>query len=190
MKISHSFAAISLLVTCLSTSHAVSAEPSAECQNYNLYVMRHLPKVDSDNKDPELSEAGHKLALQLSELDFMAQIDVAFSTDYQRTKQTIEPSAKRFDFAVNTYEPRDFNSLIKTIHEQYCGKTIAIIGHSNTVPSIVTAAGGQFSVSFAGHKLHSSTQVQLDESDYGGIFYLSLNKGVVEQSYFSLIPAE
>lgn len=182
--------AITVLASSLFASGSLyaneSASESRQCDNYDVYVMRHLPKAEVAHKDPDLNEHGQQMALALASTDFMAQVDVGFSTDYQRTKQTIEPSAARYDFDVHLYDPRDNEALVKVIHTQYCGKTIAIVAHSNTTPAIVTALGGTFDVSFSGQSLPTNTQVQLDESDYGAIFHIKNEQGVIEQDMFRL----
>ena len=167
---------------------AVMAE---ECQNYDVFVMRHFPKAESsDNKvhDPELSEIGREMANKLSQLEFMNKTDVAFSTSYQRTIQTITPSAERHDFQVLEYDPRDNDQLLQTINQQHCNQQIVIIGHSNTVPTIVNALGGTFEVSFSGQPIKGSTLIQLDENAYGTVFRVLKEQGTVKQSLFRIEP--
>lgn len=182
--------AITILASSLFASGSVFASEApgefSQCDNYDVYVMRHLPKAEVAHKDPELNEVGLKMAQALADTEFMAQVDVGFSTDYQRTRQTIEPSATRYDFDVHLYDPRDNEALVEVINTQYCGKTIAIVGHSNTAPSIVAAFGGTFDVSFSGQSLPANTQVQLDESDYGAVFHIKKEQGVIEQDMFRL----
>lgn len=172
----------------LYASEAATETEGAQCDNYNVFVMRHLPKAEVTHKDPELNELGQQMALALADTDFMALVDVAFSTDYQRTKQTIAPSAARYDFDIHLYDPGDNQALLELINTQYCGKTIAIVGHSNTTPAIVTALGGTFEVSFSGQSLPANTHVQLDESDYGAVFYIKNEKGLIEQDMLRLKP--
>ncbi|MHC9510412.1 SixA phosphatase family protein [Kangiella sp. M94] len=184
-----SFATTIIASSLLASSSLYASEAgsqSSQCDNYDVYVMRHLPKADVANKDPELNELGQKMALVLADSEFMVQVDAGFSTDYQRTRQTLAPSAERHGFEVHIYDPRDNQSLMNIINEQYCGKTIAIVGHSNTTPAIVTALGGTFEVSFAGEPLPANTQVQLDESDYGAVFHVKKEQGAIEQDMFRL----
>lgn len=184
-----SFAITIIASSLLASSSLYVSEAASEpgqCDNYDVYVMRHLPKEKVANTDPQLNELGQKMALALSESDFMAHVDVGFSTDYQRTKQTIKPSATRYDFDIHLYNPRDNQALVEVINTQHCGKTIVIVGHSNTTPAIVSALGGTFEVSFAGKPLPANTQVQLDESDYGAVFHVKKEQGVVVQGMFRL----
>ncbi|ACV26587.1 phosphoglycerate mutase family protein [Kangiella koreensis] len=187
------FVITTLASSLLFSASLYASEPATEteggqCDHYNVFVMRHLQKAEVAHKDPDLSELGHKMALALADTDFMAHVDVGFSTDYKRTKQTIKPSAARYDFDIHLYDPRDNQALLELINTQYCGKTVAIVGHSNTTPAIVTAFGGTFEVSFAGQSLPANTQVQLDESDYGAVFYIKKGKGVIEQDMLRLKP--
>lgn len=177
---------LSITTLLISASFALQAVEQVSCQDYDVYVMRHLPKAVSENKDPDLSEEGHRMAVALSEQDFMALVDVGYTTDYKRTRQTLTPSAKQHQFEVRTYDPRDNQALVDEINKQYCGKTVMIVGHSNTVPSIVQAFDGQFEVSFAGQALPQSTQIHLDEADYGAIFHVKKEQGKVKQRMFRL----
>lgn len=180
--------AMTVVASALVSNSALMAGETSQCDSYDVYVMRHLPKVEVADKDPELSGAGHKMALALVDTEFMPKVDIGFSTDYQRTRQTLQPSSNRHQFDVQIYDPRNNSSLIETINSQYCGKTIIIVGHSNTTPAIVQALGGQFEVSFSGQPLPDNTQVELDESDYGAIFHIKKEQGVIEQSMFRLNP--
>lgn len=175
-----------ITILLISASFALQAVEQPSCQNYDVYVMRHLPKAISEDKDQDLSEEGHSMAVALSDLDFMKQVDVGYTTDYKRTRQTLTPSAKQHQFEVRTYDPRDTQALVDEINKQYCGKTVMIVGHSNTVPSIVQAFDGQFEVSFAGPALPQSTQIHLDEADYGAIFHVKKEQGKVKQRMFRL----
>ncbi|AUD78753.1 phosphoglycerate mutase [Kangiella profundi] len=180
-----------LLVSSLLSSFSLFAEETAACQNYEVFVMRHLPKEVSHelppNKDPELSILGKKMAIQLAELSFMNQIDAAFSTDYLRTRQSINPSAQKYDFDVYSYDPRNNQLLVERVYKEFCGKSIMIIGHSNTVPSLVTSFGGSFEVSFAGENLNHDTEIFLAENDYGTIFHVKKEQGKVQQKLIKMI---
>ena len=177
---------LSVLTFLLSTSSSLQAVEQPSCQDYDVYVMRHLPKAVSENKDPDLSDEGHRMAVVFSGLDFMKQVDVGYTTDYKRTRQTLNPSVKQHQFEVRTYDPRHNQALVDEINKQFCGKTVIIVGHSNTVPAIVQAFDGQFEVSFAGQALPQNTQIHLDESDYGAIFHVKKEQGKVQQRVFRL----
>lgn len=184
---------VTFLAIGLALSFSLPATEIASCANYDVYVMRHLPKVEgaeqrASNKDPELNVLGQKMAHALADSDFMAHVDVGFSTDYQRTKQTLKPSAIRHDFDIHLYDPGDNQALVDVINTQHCGKTVVIVGHSNTTPAIVMALGGTFEVSFGGQSLPENTQVQLDESDYGRVFQIKKVQSVIEQKMFRLKP--
>lgn len=181
---------IILLASGLLSSFSLLAKAEPACQNYDVFVMRHLPKEEHKelpvNKDPDLNSVGKKMAIDLAQQSFMSQIDVSFTTDYRRTKQSIAPSSKQYDFDVYLYDPRNNQLLLERVTKEFCGKNVIIIGHSNTVPAIVTAFGGRFDVTFAGQKLNDDTQVLLSEDDYGAIFHVKKVQGDVSQRLITL----
>ena len=106
-----------------------------ECSTY--YLIRHAEKVrlDPDNKDPELNDAGQNRAIVWQEYFNDLDIDKVYSTNYNRTMQTVHPFASANELEIIQYSPSKIN------YEDFLGSTIGdnvlIVGHSNTIPTFV-----------------------------------------------------
>jgi broad specificity phosphatase PhoE len=98
------------------------------------YFIRHAEKADS-SKNPDLSEKGLERAqewqLLFSELSF----DEIYSTDFNRTIQTIKPISVKQNKNFSLYNPKTID--IEAFKKETFGKTILIVGHSNTIPNMV-----------------------------------------------------
>lgn len=138
------------------------AQQTAESVEVTTVILvRHAEKVKSEDKNPELSEKGKERALQLAELLQNSNIDVIYSTDYIRTKTTVEPLAGKIEKEIQIYNPRDEN-FIKKLLSDNPGKTILVSGHSNTTPMLVNQLLGK------------DKYQQLDESEYSKIFFVTV----------------
>ncbi|MEJ8758228.1 histidine phosphatase family protein [Pontibacter sp. H259] len=110
-----------------------------------IYVVRHGEKMTANptDKDPELSPEGQARAKALAELLKGKKVDALYSTNYKRTRNTLQPLAEAYKLTVNTYEPQGLAGLKQQILEKYAGKTVVVAGHSNTILSIVEALGAK-----------------------------------------------
>ena len=106
-----------------------------DCNTY--YLIRHAEKVrlNPDDKDPELNEAGKERALVWKEYFNDLEIDKIFSTDYKRTMQTALPFSSSSGLTINTYSPSNID------YQDFLAETkrdnVLIVGHSNTIPTFV-----------------------------------------------------
>ena len=69
------------------------------------------------------------------------KFDAVYSTDYNRTKETAQPTAEKNGLEITIYDPRDLNS--EDFINNTNGKTVLVVGHSNTTPTFVNAVLGQ-----------------------------------------------
>ncbi len=104
-----------------------------------IYIMRHLQKAEGN--DPPLSPAGAAEAQELASLlGGSGTITAIFATQTQRAMDTAAPLAKRLGLTVTPYDPdapQNLVEAVKAIHG-----AVLIVGHSNTVPDLVTRFGG------------------------------------------------
>ena len=106
-----------------------------ECNTY--YLIRHAEKVriDPDNKDPELNEAGKQRAIVWQEYFTDLEIDKVYSTNYKRTMQTALPVSNSKGLEISLYSPSsiDYEGFL----DSTIGDNVLIVGHSNTIPTFV-----------------------------------------------------
>ena len=106
-----------------------------DCNNYYLIRDAEKVRVDPENKDPELNEAGQKRAIVWQEYFADLEIDKIFSTNYKRTLQTVLPFSRSSELEINIYSPSSIN--YEDFLATTAGDNVLIVGHSNTIPSFV-----------------------------------------------------
>lgn len=125
---------IATLVIAAAALSAMAAAPAAG----PVYVIRHLQK--EAGPDPALTAQGAAGAQLLSNRLAGDGIKAVFATATRRTQQTAEPLAARLCLPVTTYDPDDSLALVEAVAA--IGGPVLIVGHSNTVPDLVAAFGG------------------------------------------------
>jgi broad specificity phosphatase PhoE len=131
---------IKLLVIILSLLLMAS---TAFANGTMIIVVRHAEKSTDDRKDPNLSQQGIARANKLATILKDSNLNAVYTTQYKRTQQTGLPAATQSGLQLevrhaNTENAKTYTSdLLKEIQKKHRGKTILIIGHSNTVPEIV-----------------------------------------------------
>jgi 2,3-bisphosphoglycerate-dependent phosphoglycerate mutase len=144
------------------------------CKATTYYVVRHAEKAPATTmtSDVPLSGAGQQRAQALKELLQKEHIQHIFSTNYIRTKSTVQPLADALKLPVEIYDPKDaaFLSKLKTLRG-----TVLIVGHSNTVDDLVNGLSGQKEI-----------EGDLPDSEYGDLFVVKKkgNRIVVERKHF------
>lgn len=118
------------------------AEPAAQ----PVYVLRHL-NTPAGEPDPDLLPEGRAAAIALADLMETDRFQGAgrpvaiYVSDFKRTRQTAAPTAARLALNLTVYDPRDTAGLIARVRAET--GPVLIVGHSNTVPDIVAALGGE-----------------------------------------------
>lgn len=114
-----------------------------------VIVVRHAEKAAVEGGDPPLSEAGAKRAQRLVAVAEEAGVEAVYTTQFRRTRDTAQPLAERLKLTVNTVEVGRDNinthpaALAKEILTKHRGKTVLVVGHSNTTSMIVEALSGK-----------------------------------------------
>jgi broad specificity phosphatase PhoE len=110
-----------------------------------MIFVRHAEKALDATEDPGLSPAGQRraaeLARQLVDADVVAGIDAIYSTPFRRTVATAQPVADALGLDINRYDPSDNEAVLDTILRKHKGKIILVVGHSNTLPTLIADLG-------------------------------------------------
>jgi broad specificity phosphatase PhoE len=125
-----------LLALCAALPIA-AAEPR---EATTVYLVRHAEKA-AGSENPALTEAGEQRASALANLLRDAGVDVIYSTDYRRTRDTAAPVAVQLGLNVTIYDPSNLGELAADIRRQ--GGRCLVVGHSNTTPELVGLLGGE-----------------------------------------------
>ncbi len=113
-----------------------------------IIVVRHAEKSNDDPKDPVLSEQGKARANKLAFVLKDSNLQAVYTTQYKRTQLTGQAAAVQNGLQLQVRAATRENAktyaadLLKEIQKKYRGKTVLIVGHSNTVPEIVKLATG------------------------------------------------
>lgn len=127
-----------LLVFALSILSACS---SGETTTY--YLIRHSEKdrTDKMNRNPNLNFEGEKRAQKWANYFEDIHLDAVYSTSYNRTIQTATPTAQTKKIEIQHYNPsKMYDSIFKADTK---GKTVLVVGHSNTTPVFVNKILGE-----------------------------------------------
>jgi len=105
------------------------------------YLIRHAEKEITDDPNPALTEEGRERAENWAAVFKDVQFDAIYSTNYIRTVSTAEPTAHSQKLKIILYHPTkiDFRKFIKETK----GKTVLIVGHSNTIPGFANSLIGR-----------------------------------------------
>lgn len=102
-----------------------------------IYVVRHGEKA-SEAPDAELSPEGQQRAAELGWMLHHVPVDAVYSTDYRRTRGTVQPLADEHGLTIETYA--DERTLAGSLRERR-GQTAVVCGHSNTIPRLLAELG-------------------------------------------------
>ena len=133
------FALASLVGTVVTTPAARSAADTV------VIVVRHAEKAGPSGDVP-LSPEGVERARALVNVARQAGVSGIITTQFQRTRQTAAPLAESLGIAPQVVEATGAASdharaVVDAIQARYTGRTVLVVGHSNTVPAIVAALG-------------------------------------------------
>lgn len=120
---------------------AVRAQ-GAPATNTTIILVRHAEKAAEPAADPPLTAAGAARAEALADVVRDAGVNAIVSTQFQRTRQTVAPTAAKFGIAADVIDARvSARATADTLLARYRGRTVLVAGHSNTVPDIAAALG-------------------------------------------------
>ncbi len=125
-----------------------------------IYLVRHAEKARpaaSAPKDPGLSAAGRRRARALADVLRDANLRAIYVTEFKRTQQTAEPTARAFRLQTTIVPAKESKALIARL-KRTNGNAL-VVGHSNTIPEIL-------------HALGFAHPPQIDERDYDNLFVL------------------
>jgi phosphohistidine phosphatase SixA len=144
---------------------------NAFAQTSTYILLRHAEKDTATARstmmtaDPPLSKQGEQRAQNLLNVLAAYQPDVIYATNYTRTKNTAIPLAKKFNKEIQLYDPKGLSSFAEQLL-QIQGKTIVVVGHSNTTPVLVNLLLKE-----------NGKYPNLDDSDYSHLWVVTITEG-------------
>ncbi|PWL38655.1 histidine phosphatase family protein [Flagellimonas aquimarina] len=131
-----------------------------------FYFIRHAEKdrTDPENNDPELNQDGLGRAIHWAEVFDPIDLDVIYSTNYERTSMTAAPTSVKKDIDVKYYDPKSVDiEAFKTSNE---GLNVLVVGHSNSTPN------------FVNNLLEIEKYEHMDDHDNSSLFIVRIIDGV------------
>ena len=115
----------------------------AEAQQTTVILVRHAERVDASTD--ALNEAGKARARRLVDLLSAAGITAVYSTPFVRTRDTAQPLAQSLGLSlIETAAPAGASfaqSVAQQVLRDHKGRTVLVVGHSNTTPEVIKALG-------------------------------------------------
>jgi broad specificity phosphatase PhoE len=105
--------------------------------------VRHAEKAATPSDDPPLNEAGLRRAEDLAHVLASTGVNAIYTSQYQRTRQTAEPTAKLLNLPITQLDGADPEACAARIRDEHRGETVLVVGHSNTIPAIISGLGAK-----------------------------------------------
>lgn len=121
------------------------AVPTLAQGKKTIILIRHAEKETGDMAsatDPSLSASGLDRAQRVAKRIGKFHPGAIYSTDFKRTRGTVEPLAKKHGKTVEIYDPTDAKSLAAKILASKT-KRFVVVGHSNTIPPLANLLTGK-----------------------------------------------
>jgi broad specificity phosphatase PhoE len=111
-----------------------------------VVLARHAEPEIGSIQDPPLSAEGEQRAQKLAQMfgrdKGVGHRDASYVSDARRTQQTAAPLAERLGKKVVVIPSADTRGTVSRIMREHSGGTVLIVGHSNTVPSLINELSG------------------------------------------------
>jgi broad specificity phosphatase PhoE len=104
-----------------------------------ILLLRHAERAGTQDA---LSPAGLIRAQELVHLMERASVQAIYHSEAQRTQQTAQPLATALGQAPIQLPAVDVQGLVDHVLVNHISETVLVVGHSDTVPQIITAFGG------------------------------------------------
>lgn len=136
--------------------------PQASAQQA-IIVVRHAEKADQ-TPDTALSMRGKARAKALADLLRGAGVTHIIASEYLRARETAAPLAAALGLTIEQVPARDLPALAARLKAIDPASIVVVVGHSNTVPPMLTALGWP-------------NKIDLGENDYDNVFVLAPRRG-------------
>ena len=172
------------MVAVAAMSMLSTAGARAQAQGpITVLVVRHAEKAATPADDPPLTAEGQARAQALLVAVRDAHVGAIITTQFLRTRSTAEPAATALGIKPEVVatggatHAQDVATAIRT----HVGKTVLVVGHSNSVPAIIEALGAK-------------RPPAICDSEYDNLFIVTIaadgTAGVVRSNYGMRSPPD
>lgn len=149
-----------ILLTGCNTLRKQTIEDFGDEPVSTFILVRHAEK--DYGADPVLTVQGTARAERLMEILKNTDLDAVYSTQTRRTMATGQPTAEDHDLNIIPYDPSMLEFFSKELRRLYKGKTVLVVGHSNTTPAL------------ANHLTQTNQFPRFSELDYTNLYVVTL----------------
>lgn len=140
-------ACLLLLVACAGARPAETrTESPAPSASTVVLLVRHAEKASGE--DPPLTPAGQQRAEALVQVAQNAGVSAIYTTPLRRTRETAQPLSARLGIPLTVRDVIPGGGQAQAAEQarqllaEQRGKTVLVVGHSNTLPLFVEALSG------------------------------------------------
>ncbi|MCB9309790.1 MAG: histidine phosphatase family protein [Lewinellaceae bacterium] len=137
-----------------------------------FYLTRHAEKDTVNKQDPILTSAGLDRSAKLADILRGTRIDAIYSTLFMRTMLTVDSLADTKLMKILPYDNKNIRTTIQEIKASDNINRVLMVGHSNTIPSIVNSISKQ-----------TIFQSNFEENDYSNFVVVALYNDDKSQVY-------
>lgn len=133
-----------------------------------VIIVRHAEKEAQPANDPPLTATGAERAQALAVALADAKVDVVMHTPTTRTRETARPVAERFGLTPEVLPLGPMSRHAAAVAEavrKHAGKTVVVVGHSNTIMSYIAALGGPSRGDLCDHQYDGLYTLVIDGDD-------------------------
>lgn len=124
-------------------------------------VVRH---AERDGNLDKLTEAGEQRAQTLAAVGSALKVNVIYSTNTQRTRNTAKPLATKRETEIQTYRTPS-KQWLTSLQKEHAGKVVLIVGHSNTAGLIAGLLANEKPYELGHDEYDALFIVQVSESE-------------------------
>lgn len=149
-----------LLISSCNTPRKSIEEKLGEEPVTTFILVRHAEK--QIGMKPALTAEGKARAAKLAFMLERVDLDAVFSSPTKRTEMTAGPTADDHGLQIINYDPSLLQEFARDLKRLYRGKTVLIVGHSNTTPALTNYLTG------------TNVYPRFDELDYTNYYVVTL----------------
>ena len=161
-----------VILFCLLAFLSIEAQTDNNADCTKVYLIRHAEKdrTDKTNSNPHLNSLGEERSLRWKTFFKNIEFDEFYSTNYHRTIETIKPISNGREIVI--YNPSTIN--YKDFILKNKGKTILVVGHSNTIPK------------FANNLINEKIYQNISDSNNSNLYVINIceNSEIINSLYF------
>ena len=121
---------------------AAGPAPAGASGVTRVFLARHAERLsEPGDTDPPLTAAGRRRAALLGRMLRSADVAAVFATPFARARATAESVSVATGAPVEIMHSDSSAALARVVRERFRGRTVVIIGHSDSLPNVVAELG-------------------------------------------------